>query len=112
MGSNIKSRSASKVALESFDDLFGGNTAQENGIEQIINAPLAELYTFKDHPFRVEDDEKMEETTESIGLQHCKCGMSWKKDIGYFERTGDMVFALERRKVGKKTKQCPVIRYR
>ena len=33
-----------------------------------------------------------------IGLQHCKCGMSWKKDIGYFERTGDMVFALERRK--------------
>ncbi len=34
--------------------------------------------------------------------------MSWKKDIGYFERTGDMVFALERRKVGKKTKQCPV----
>ena len=39
-----------------------------------------------------------------IGLQHCKCGISWKKDIGYFERTGDMVFALERRKVGKKTK--------
>ena len=66
MGSNIKSRSASKVALESFDDLFGGNTAQESGVEQIINAPLAELYTFKDHPFRVEDDEKMEETTESI----------------------------------------------
>jgi hypothetical protein len=47
-----------------------------------------------------------------IGLQHCKCGMSWKKDSGYFERTGDMVFALERRKTGKKTKQCPVIRYR
>jgi hypothetical protein len=47
-----------------------------------------------------------------IGLQHCKCGISWKKDIGYFERTGDMVFALERRKAGKKTKQCPVIRYK
>lgn len=30
------------------------------------------------------------------GLQHCRCGMSWKKDIGYFERTPDMVFALER----------------
>ena len=25
-----------------------------------------------------------------IGLQHCKCGMSWKKDIGFFERTSDM----------------------
>ena len=65
MGSNTKSRSASKVTLEKFDDLFGGSAAQEKGVEQIINAPLAELYTFKDHPFRVEDDEKMEETTES-----------------------------------------------
>lgn len=47
-----------------------------------------------------------------IGLQHCKCGMSWHKGTGFFERTNDMVFALERRKVGKKIKQCPVIRYR
>ncbi len=47
-----------------------------------------------------------------IGLQHCKCGMSWIKGEGFFERSGDMVFALERREVGKKIKQCPVIRYR
>ena len=66
MGSNTKAGSAAKIKMESFDDLFGGNAGQENGIEQIINAPLAELHTFKDHPFRVEDDEKMEETTESI----------------------------------------------
>ena len=43
MGSNTKSRSASKVTLEKFDDLFGGSATQEKGIEQIINAPLAEL---------------------------------------------------------------------
>lgn len=66
MGSNAKTGSAAKIRMESFDDLFGGSAAQENGVEQIINAPLAELHTFKDHPFRVEDDEKMEETTESI----------------------------------------------
>ena len=52
-----------------------------------------------------------------IGLKHCKCGMSWKKGIGYFERTPDMVFALQRRVVRKsknsmKTKQVPVIRYK
>lgn len=47
-----------------------------------------------------------------IGLQHCRCGMSWKKDIGYFERSADMVFALQRRKVEKKVKQFPVIRIR
>ena len=47
-----------------------------------------------------------------IGLQHCECGISWKKDSGYFERTPDMIFALERMTVGKKTKQVPVIRYK
>ena len=47
-----------------------------------------------------------------IGLQHCTCGISWKKDIGYFERTGDMVFALERKAIQGKVKQVPVIKYR
>ncbi len=51
-----------------------------------------------------------------IGLKHCKCGMSWSKASGYFKRTPDMVFALERKvtKKGKnsiRTKQVPVIRY-
>ena len=47
-----------------------------------------------------------------IGLRHCKCGMSWKKDIGFFERNPDMVFALQRQKIGGKIKQAPVIQYR
>lgn len=46
-----------------------------------------------------------------IGLQHCKCGVSWKKGAGFFERTTDMKFCLERRTVRGKVKQCPVIRY-
>jgi hypothetical protein len=50
-----------------------------------------------------------------IRLKHCKCGISWKKDIGYFEQTPDMIFALERIVVKKdknsvRTKQVPVIR--
>ena len=68
MSGNTKTGSASKIKMESFDDLFGGSSAQETGAEQIINAPLADLYEFKDHPFKVLDDEKMEETTESIRL--------------------------------------------
>jgi len=47
-----------------------------------------------------------------IGLLHCKCGMSYHKDMGYFERTWNMNFALEKKKIGEKTKQVPVIRYR
>ncbi|MDE7425895.1 MAG: ParB/RepB/Spo0J family partition protein [Lachnospiraceae bacterium] len=66
MNNSTKKKSAAKIKLDSFDDLFGNSTTQENLAEQIINVPLADLYTFKDHPFRVADDEKMEETTESI----------------------------------------------
>lgn len=33
-----------------------------------------------------------------------------KHDMGYFERTNDMVFALQRVKIGKKVKQMPIIR--
>ena len=61
-----KTGSAAKVKLNSFDDLFGNNEMQMAGAEQIINAPLTELHDFKNHPFRVVDDEKMEKTTESI----------------------------------------------
>lgn len=53
-------------------------------------------------------DRKMKQ--QFIGLQHCKCGISWKRDMGYFERTSDMVFALQRVKLGKKVKQMPIIR--
>jgi hypothetical protein len=47
-----------------------------------------------------------------IGVKHCKCGTSWEKDIGYFKRTSDMVFALQRQTIGKEIKQVPGIRYK
>lgn len=46
-----------------------------------------------------------------IGLQHCRCGMSWKKDLGFFERTPDMVFCLQRKVIKGKVRQYPVIRF-
>lgn len=61
-----KAGSAAKVKLNSFDDLFGSSTGDGQSTEQIIDAKLSDLHTFKDHPFKVLDDEKMEETTESI----------------------------------------------
>ena len=47
-----------------------------------------------------------------IGLFHCKCGTSWQRDIGFFERTPDMVFSLERKKVRNKVKQLPTIHHK
>lgn len=46
------------------------------------------------------------------GLLHCKCGISYRKDLGYFKRNENMMFVLERKKIGKKIKQVPVIRYK
>lgn len=61
-----KAGSASKVKINTFDDLFGGaDTVAGNG-EQVTEVALSDLYEFKGHPFKVLDDDKMKETVESI----------------------------------------------
>ena len=60
-----KTGSAAKVKLNSFDDLFGTEQPQ-TGTEQVQEIALSELHEFKGHPFKVLDDEKMQETVESI----------------------------------------------
>ena len=51
---------AGKIKINSFADIVGGDDSA------VTEVPLSDLHTFKDHPFRVLDDEKMEETVESI----------------------------------------------
>ena len=59
--------SASKINIDSFDDLFGNTTREDSSSsEQVVEVLLEDLHTFQNHPFRVVDDEKMEETVESI----------------------------------------------
>ena len=60
-----KRGSADKIKLSSFDDLFGTQEAG-TGTEQVQEIPLCELYEFRGHPFKVVDDEKMQETVESM----------------------------------------------
>lgn len=57
--------SAAKIQMTSLDALFGGAVAQAAD-DQIQEIPLTELHPFKDHPFRVMDDEKMREMAESV----------------------------------------------
>lgn len=63
-----KINSAAKVEFQSFDTLFGSNSVvfESDNSEKVIEVELSKLHTFKNHPFRVLDDEKMEETVESI----------------------------------------------
>ena len=45
-----------KIKLSTYDEMFGTDTFGHDDQKtegQIINIPLSELHTFKDHPFRV-----------------------------------------------------------
>ena len=59
--------SGKKIELASVDDLFSTEEERQDArLEKIQEIPLSELHTFRDHPFKVKDDEAMMETTESI----------------------------------------------
>lgn len=55
-------RQNKEIQLASYEDLLG----IEEETDKITEVPLTELHPFQNHPFHVEDDEKMQETVESI----------------------------------------------
>ena len=59
--------SAKKISLTSVDDLFSTEESRaDDQREKIVEIPLSELFPFKDHPFKVLDNEAMIDTAESI----------------------------------------------
>ena len=54
------------ISLSSLDDIFSSEEARQGGQEQIQHIPISELVPFKNHPFRVVDDNHMMETVESV----------------------------------------------
>ena len=59
--------SAKKIELASVDDLFSTEEGRQDAkLEKIQEIPLSELHPFKNHPFKVKDDEAMMETADSI----------------------------------------------
>ena len=59
--------SGRSLSLTSYDDLFSTDASRADADrEGIMDVPLSELYPFRDHPFKVKDDDKMQETAESI----------------------------------------------
>ncbi len=61
----------SNIQLSSYDDIFGGG--ENNGDsgfkadgDTVVEIKLEELHPFKNHPFKVRDDEEMAKTVESI----------------------------------------------
>ena len=55
------------ISLTPYDDIFSTEESRAESMrETIMDIPLADLYPFKDHSFKVADDERMQETVESV----------------------------------------------
>ena len=60
-------KSGLNVALKGLDDIFSTEESrQEEQREQVQQIPVSELFPFKNHPFKVLDDDSMTRTVESI----------------------------------------------
>ena len=55
------------ISLTPYDDIFSTEESRADSMrETIMDLPLKDLYPFKDHPFKVEDDDRMKETAASV----------------------------------------------
>ena len=60
-------KSSVNASLSSYDDIFSTEESrQEEQREQVQQIPIGELYPFKNHPFKVLDDDSMSDTVESV----------------------------------------------
>ena len=57
-------KSGANISLTSYDDIF--STEESRQTEQIQQIPITDLHPFKNHPFKVLDDEAMQRTVESV----------------------------------------------
>ena len=59
--------SVKNIALTPVDDLFSSEESRADAKrELVVELPLTELHPFKNHPFKVMDDDKMQDTAKSI----------------------------------------------
>ncbi len=59
--------SGRNIKLTSYDDLFSTEESRADAQrEKVMEIPLSELHPFRNHPFKVLDDEKMQDTADSI----------------------------------------------
>ena len=60
-------KSSVNASLSSYDDIFSTEESrQEEQRERVQQIPIGELFPFKNHPFKVLDDDSMSDTVESV----------------------------------------------
>lgn len=99
--------SASNIKMPDVNALFGLEDSSGKTEAKVVEIAIDQLYPFDSHPFRVLDDEKMQETVESIGEYGVICPLIVRpgKEGGY------EIIAGHRRKracelLGLKTVPC------
>ena len=59
-------RKGANISLNSYDDIFKTDEARNDTGEHVVMMNLEKIHPFKDHPFKVTDDEDMRKTADSI----------------------------------------------
>lgn len=102
---------ALKMKLPSVDDLFSTEESrQEAKLKKIYDIPLSEIDDFPDHPFKVHDDEDMENLVESIKERGVITPATVRqKDNGRYELISGHRRKRACEKIGIETLRCEVV---
>ena len=102
---------AFKMSLPSVDDLFSTEESrQESKLKKIYEIPISEIDDFPDHPYRVVDDEDMNNLMESIELRGIITpAMVRKKEDGRYEMISGHRRKRACERLGLETLRCEVV---
>lgn len=59
-------KKGANISLSSYDEIFSTEESRQDTGEHVVMLPLDKIHPFKNHPFRIVDDEEMQKTAESI----------------------------------------------
>ena len=59
-------KKGANISLNSYDDIFKTEEDRQDTGEHVVMVSLDKIHPFKNHPFKVQDDEEMQKTAESI----------------------------------------------
>ena len=98
-------KSNANLALKGLDEMFSTEESrQEQKREQVQQIPIEELFPFKEHPFKVLDDEAMQRMVESVAqydqmfysvrceMEHYTMMQKMARDIEEDEDWGPTIF--------------------
>lgn len=102
MSRGMKS-SAKNIQMTSFEDLFQSSENTVPGGEKVQEIALTELFPFRDHPFKVLDDEAMADTVESVkshgvlvpGIARPRAGGGYELVSGHRRKRASELAGLE-----------------